>query len=685
MKKPEDDYIKPLEKYGIGKDDIKNWISKGLIEPMGSSFRASMLSFDRDAITINYLEIDSDGKVTPSDEEEPHVFRPYNIPLKLLQDSKSPLFIVIDVKNAMALGKAGYYVISIENAKDWKTAKEVLNNRGETSINREVLPEIKKTVLKGRWVYICVQKSEWQNINTKTEWLQFAGYLSFERGADVKLVELPQNYDKDVGQYLQEYGKEAFVELCKNAKIIGLAEIKNHLSKNVAPPQFPYNVLPENMRTPLQNLAKNMDASSEYLFTLSLGTISILMCGRFAVSLNQNWLEHPNLWLGLIGQPSQKKSPVLKIFKKILSKYEKVLIKKWTESEVEYKKNLNKYKAELEKYKQDVKKNLEVEPPVEPVRPLKPHLTVQDTTVEALVMTALANQAYGFDVGIFVDELAHFLKSLNMYKKNGNDVEHFLSAWSGTEQTIIRKSTNTDVTLEVAYSIIGSIQPKVLKKLFFSDGYDITNGFVERWLYVLTNYIETGNLPDTGNYDLTAFKDCCEQIFNFVINNPTVTKIYTLDESADKLFKQFFQKVTKAKQSPDKTDSQKVYLQKQTNYVVRFALILHILYGEIDNPKISGRTMQNAIKLCKYFIDCFCWITNDLSALDREEEAALSYIKKHYDKPVSPSKLQKSNRSLYKTLTIAKETLEALEDKGYGRLAPTSNGGSAFIFYGTAI
>lgn len=680
MKNPENDYIIPLKKYGIDKEDAKNWVSKRLIEPMGSSFRVSILSFDRDAITIPYLEIDANGKVTPSDEEEPHVFRSYNIPLEKLQDSKTPLFIVEGVKNAMALGKAGYSAISIENAKDWRIAREFLNKCGEASINRDVLLEIKKTVLKGRKVYICIQNPEGQK-----ECLHLINYLSNERGADVKLVELPQSYDKDVGQYLQEYGKEAFVELCKNAKIIGLAEIKNLLSKNVAPPHFPYNVFPENMRTPLQNLAKSMDAPSEYPLAMSLTTISILMCGRFAVSLNQNWFEHPNLWLGLIGQPSQKKSPVLKIFKKILSKYEKVLIKKWTESEVEYKKNLNKYKAELEKYKQDVKKNLEVEPPVEPVRPLKPHLTVQDTTVEALVMTALANQAYGFDVGIFVDELAHFLKSLNMYKKNGNDVEHFLSTWSGTEQTIIRKSTNTDVTLEVAYSIIGSIQPKVLKKLFFSDGYDTTNGFVERWLYVLTNYIETGNLPDTGNYDLTAFKDCCEQIFNFVINNPTVTKIYTLDESADKLFKQFFQKITKAKQSPDKTDSQKVYLQKQTNYVIRFALILHILYGEIENPKISGRTMQNAIKLCKYFIDCFNWITNDLSALDREEEAALSYIKKHYDKPVSPSKLQKSNRSLYKTLTIARETLEALEDKGYGRLAPTSNGGSAFIFYGTNI
>ena len=136
------------------------------------------------------------------------------------------------------------------------------------------------------------------------------------------------------------------------------------------------------------------------------------------------------------------------------------------------------------------------------------------------------------------------------------------------------------------------------------------------------------------------------------------------------------------KKSARTTELEKSYLQKQTDYAARFALILHCLETP-EQDEISLSTICKAIKICKYFIACFKVVTNDTinKYSNALEFQTLEYIKNKGCKPITPSKLYESNRSRYKSTQLAEKVLDKLRKMGYGRLYKTNNSGKKFIFY----
>ena len=405
------------------------------------------------------------------------------------------------------------------------------------------------------------------------------------------------------------------------------------------------------------------------------------MDGHFAININpaSNWIEYPILWCALVGTPSQKKTPCLKIGKTILDEFEKILSRIFESNMQEYNKNLSIYKYQLNQYKKNLKNGEHTEIPQ---KPLKPRLTTQDATVEALSYVIHANETLGFGVGIYTDELAHFYKGMNQYKRGGNDTEYFLQSWNKNRQNIIRKSNSTDFTVEASHNIIGSIQPKVLNDTLLSSGIESYNGMVERWLFCCTEYLETGKLPlMIAGYDLSEFQNRCEKIFTKGFDLGCKVKTYYLEKSAQEAFHCFFQKVSNIKKSDRQSDLFKTYIQKQTNYVARFALILHGL-KHLEEDKVSADTVKNAIKLCYYFLNCFIKITNEYTNLNSLESLALNYLRTKNKKSISPTELYKSNYSKYKSINYVKIILENLSSKGFGRLVKVRNGGLTFITYG---
>ena len=97
---------------------------------------------------------------------------------------------------------------------------------------------------------------------------------------------------------------------------------------------------------------------------------------------------------------------------------------------------------------------------------------------------------------------------------------------------------------------------------------------IERWLFSLTEYMETGYLPILDKpYDISGFKKLCDKLFYTSEDE----KLYHLSPSAQNRFSDFFKSVARIKRSNKLSELAKNYLQKQTTYVARFALILHCL------------------------------------------------------------------------------------------------------------
>ena len=128
------------------------------------------------------------------------------------------------------------------------------------------------------------------------------------------------------------------------------------------------------------------------------------------------------------------------------------------------------------------------------------------------------------------------------------------------------------------------------------------------------------------------------------------------------------------------SDLVKNYLQKQTDYVARFSLILHCI-NNIETTEIGAETIKNAIKLSKYFMDCFNKVLQECLDLNTTEEYTLNLLKTKGVEEISPSKLYKKNMSRYKSKENAQNILECRASKGYGRMVKLNNGGYNFKFY----
>ena len=141
-------------------------------------------------------------------------------------------------------------------------------------------------------------------------------------------------------------------------------------------------------------------------------------------------------------------------------------------------------------------------------------------------------------------------------------------------------------------------------------------------------------------------------------------------------------KAKKHKKDTAKTELMKSYVQKQTDYVARFSLILHVMF-ENNLDEISVKTVQSAISLSKYFVDCFMKTARQSMNSQSNElaTATLEYLKTNKKREITPSKLYKSNSSKYKNTSIAKIALEILSGQGFGRLEKTLNKGYKFKLY----
>ena len=613
------------------------------------------------------------------------LFRPPMLPSEILKNTNEAIIIVEGEKKAIKGVLEGFNCIALSGVYAWKMKLKTDDDKEEDVNNLlgDVIPDIVNFDLKGRTIYLCYDNDMWKNPQVKKALYHLAAYLICERGATVKIIKLPNDDEKlGLDDFLIKYGKDEFKKLIKEAQTLKLKAIQNELSGKINTSiDFPLNVFDNKTRALILELQKCYDAPIEYIAVALLSCISILLDCRAEIELSKasSWVEPPVCWFAIVGEPSQKKTPCLKIAKRILDEYDELLCKEYERKMEVYNSDYAEYKVNLSLYKSGLKSgNGNLKLPIEPKKPLKPRLTTQDATTEALCYAVNANKEINRGVAVFSDELAHFFKGLNQYKKGGNDLEYFIQTWDKKPQNIVRQGGAIDYTIKAGHNIIGSIQPKVLDETLFSKGVDTTNGWIERWLFVCTEYTETGVLPEQNlnTMDINDFKKRCDRLFSAT----NETKRYYLSEQAYKCFSDFYKSVADLCKSDKLTNLMKNYLKKQNSYVGRFSLILHCMENP-ENLEISKNAVERAILLISYFVNCFKMLTTERIAVNSLEDYALGYMISRNITSISPTELRKKNISRFKTLEQAQIALENLADKGYGRIRKTGARGCKFLIH----
>jgi len=690
---------------GINDSTIKQYIDKGYLSEDENGWKmyypALTGNFKTDYYTYRLKNPKKgQGKYLKPKGLPTRLFRPLHLPVSALLDKTQYLILTEGDKKAIKAVQEGFNCVSLSGVYCWKQNPDRNNDENADTKNvadpddevlyADIISDLKNFDVEGKAILLCYDSDMWHNPNVKQALYQLAALLISEKRAIVKIIQLPEGKAKGLDDFLIAYGADEFQKLIDNAKVVTLKDIQSELSDRKKLADFPVDIFPKDIAELILDMHEKYDAPLEYIASVFLAVVSIIICGHYYINVkpDSNWIEHAILWIALVGNPSQKKTPCLKIGKDILDEFDGAFETIYEAKKDEYNLQLADYESKEKAYKDNLKKgdtNRPGQKPIKPEQPSRPRFTTQNATIESMFDLINTNGTYNMGLAIYLDELTYLLNSFNQYKRNGNDKQYYLQSWNRTKQNIVRKSTKIDYTVDIGHNIIGSIQPKVLQKTLFKDGIESYDGMIERWLYVCSEYLEQGfkDISETSNTfeskQDNAFLQLTQKLYLYITDNINQTTEFYFDKMAQNKFITFCNSITKSKKSAKVNDLLASYLQKQTSYVARFSLILQCFYN-FKEPEIKADIVNKAIILSRYFISCFISIINDKLETNPDEDNTITYLKAKGLKTISPTQLFKSNENKYKTTDRAKRVLENLARKGYGRVIKAKNG-VKFVYY----
>jgi hypothetical protein len=254
------------------------------------------------------------------------------------------------------------------------------------------------------------------------------------------------------------------------------------------PPALPLDAFGPFWSGWLSTAADNAGAPVDYPAAALLASASSLIGNARWVTPWGGWQEPPALWIGLVGNPGDGKSPgvdpvfdLLRILEtEIAGDFESVI------RDFEGSKEVAKARHDLwqGKVKEAVKKGTPPPPmpegAMEPDAPIRPRLRISDVTPEALGKL-LAGHPKG--LLFWRDELSGWLGSFNRYGGSGGERAMWLESYGGRSFVIDRVKLAEPIQIpHLLVSILGTIQPdKLVSALLRGDDDGLPGRFVWIW------------------------------------------------------------------------------------------------------------------------------------------------------------------------------------------------------------
>lgn len=345
--------------------------------------------------------------------------------------------------------------------------------------------------------------------------------------------------------------------------------------------------IPNDLANELSKLAIYLGVNCASLLTCLLTVAATLIPINTKLKLIEatGFYAHPILYSGICAESGSCKSPLIKAIIKPLLQLQ-------SEEDKRYQKELAIYQEQYQQWKKA--KDTSLEPPEKPKLPRE--FLVSDATSEAIAGIQNNQPNNGF-LGWF-DELAALIGQQNAYRGGrGADAEKILSGRDGTGFKINRADGKRINCSRSGYSILGGIQPDILKK-YMGDFTD-PSGFWARFIWV--------NLPLISKIfpedQVSIILD--DLLYALYKNLGKVKRTFKLSPDAQKTFKDWFIRSEQLKMAEPKQALRAVYSKSQ-RLAGELALILHCIkssfHQEEASQEVGSEIMRAAIQLTKFYI-----------------------------------------------------------------------------------
>jgi len=404
-------------------------------------------------------------------------------------------------------------------------------------------------------------------------------------------------------------------------------------------------LLPINVRGFSKALCESLQVSSGMVAPAVMAVLALGIQKKYNVHPMQDWYEPGNLYVTIIAEPSERKSPTMKEIMAPVYEYEREENERMAPDIAAYKtkkeilENRINYavrsiskgskKKGDEKYLDmgdldDLQSELNELEEVFPVR-----LVVDDATMEVLGKLMKQNKER---IGIMSTEGGIFNIMAGMYNNNNNAmIDIILKSYSGDRYTQDRVTREGQELNNPLMTILLYVQPVVIKEIMENSEF-IGRGLNARFLYSIplsTIGKRKYRVMKISDIDRMDYVDAIKRIFAIPV--PDKPKTIELNEDADRLAETFFYEIEK--EMEDATPEFKAWLGKLHGTTMRIALLLHCLeyIEESEFHKISGEIMENAIQMGRYFKAHAEAAYGIMGLMDPPEVRDAKYIMKRID------------------------------------------------------
>ena len=384
-------------------------------------------------------------------------------------------------------------------------------------------------------------------------------------------------------------------------------------------PVFPAGVFPPVIEEYLDNVAKQ-EVRREMVYPAALAALALCTQGKYKVEYPDatRYQQHLCLYIGIVADPSERKSPV---FKKVILKP----FYKW------YNDVKGDYEAEKARYKAERKvllKQLEAaekgctskekaatavdditgleEQLAEKKPPRNPYCLFDDTTPEALAKKLLESGENG---GIFSEEAAFMEILAGRYTDKGKNQspELVLKAYNAEPVRVNRVSREELVLERPLLSMCLMLQPELYNRIIANQNLQ-GRGCIARFLFCVPERMAGTRKAINNDIFQLSGGEIYEGILRKFLDMerpeeqavPVLRFAKELCSESSNLGK-YLQWIENTMQTGDVMEKQSAYTGKAGGKLIRIAGLLHLLWGYDQCTPISAETADRAVQICQFF------------------------------------------------------------------------------------
>jgi hypothetical protein len=354
------------------------------------------------------------------------------------------------------------------------------------------------------------------------------------------------------------------------------------------------DMLPEKLREFVYDQSELLGCDPGAMAVTALAICSSLISDAITIQpkrFDTTYLESARLWLMLIGQISNKKSPMLKKLTDVIRAGQAKMKRQYDFAKEEYRNQLAVYEAKRKAWiAKTANGDKDAVEPAKPEKPRERRLLTNDYTNEGLAEILCDNPR---GILILMDEIMALFGGFDAYKagKVNKDRPVTLEGYNGGPKDIDRKGSKDD-RIHVpnwSFSIVGGIQHSKLDEIGGKLGDD---GLLQRFILMPMEPPKTGV---DRQPNLAAINEYTCLVENLISQNPIDPKPIILSEGAHKYREQIDELVAAFESFPGLSEAFQAYAGKFGGTFARLLLTMHMIETSPTLDFINGLTEPEAV------------------------------------------------------------------------------------------